>query len=80
MSKLSNSAKFAIIPAHDGTGQIVKYSTEYIDKVLNNMKAKHTQEVEETYYFKQVLGFTDIRFVCGHVMWMFRSRQCHLVE
>ena len=58
---MSNANKFAIIPAHEGNCQIVKYSSEYINKVLNNMKTKHAQEVEESYYFKQALSEKDYK-------------------
>ena len=47
--------KFAIVPSQDGNNQIIKYSDEYIERVLNNMMTKHIQEVKETYWLGEVL-------------------------
>ena len=55
MSIIANSAKFTIVPTSDGNNQIIKYSDDYINKVLNGMKVKHAKEVETSYWCGKVL-------------------------
>ena len=55
MSIVLNSAKFALVPTSDGNNQIIKYSDDYINKVLNGMKVKHAKEVETSYWCGKVL-------------------------
>ena len=52
---MSVIAKFALVPTSDANNQIMKYSDDYVQKVLNDMKTKHAKEVETTYWCGEVL-------------------------